>query len=140
MEKENKLPETKTYFTLGGMDLLIVLNKKIYGEIDTFEVNSIKKQLAISIVNFSSVTEVLKEMSEIKDAELFEIYSNEYDEKMYRKFCNITYIGELFKVSAESINPTHRLIFEYTPSEDNFYKTIEKGTQDFIEDIKNGEV
>lgn len=130
---------TKTYTVFSGMDCVIILNKKVCGEIDTFEVDSIKKQIIISVSNFLSLTEILKELSEIKNSELYEIYSNEYGEKMYRKFCNLKYIGETYSISIDSLNPLHKLTFEYTPSEDNFYKEIEKGTQDFIKDIKNGE-
>lgn len=140
------LESTKRLAAFSGADCLIVLNNKVCGEVYSFEINSIKCQLALNVTNFLVLTTLLKELSETKNSELYEVYLDEYGHKMYRKFCNVNYIGELFNISVDSINPLHKLIFEYTPSEDNFYKEIDKKLSDsldgptIIDFIKNGEL
>lgn len=139
MEKEI-IETTKCYTCFSGADCIIVLNKKAYGEIESFTVDSIKKQIILEVTNFFSIIGILKEFSEMKDVELYELYADEYGNKMHRKFSNVTYIGEQYHINSSSLSAPHRIIFSYTPSEDNFYKETEGSQDDFINAIKNGEV
>lgn len=86
-----------TIFT--GSDFLLYIKndsfpENIFGEIEAIKYNTKKKSLSLKVALFPTVIDTFKLLKELNKAHIVQVFTSEYDDKMYRIFDGVTYIGE----------------------------------------------
>ena len=118
---------TKKYTVFGGMDVVLVVDKKIKGEIQSIAVDSMKKEITIGVLSFvgSYEKESVDFYKSIKDAFILEAFANEYGDHACFRYNKVTYKGYRKNHDIDSTSFIDQYIYSY---EDEEYIEWEKGT------------
>lgn len=110
---------TKKYTVFGGMDVVLVVDKKIKGEIQSIAVDSMKKEITIGILSFvgSYEKESVDFYKSIKDAFILEAFANEYGDHACFRYNKVTYKGYRKNHDIDSTSFIDQYIYSYEDEE-----------------------
>ena len=110
---------TKKYTVFGGMDVVLVVDKKIKGEIQSIAVDSMKKEITIGILSFvgSYEKESVDFYKSIKDAFILEAFANEYGDHACFRYNKVTYKGYRKNHDIDSASFIDQYIYSYEDEE-----------------------
>lgn len=110
---------TKKYTVFGGMDVVLVVDKKIKGEIQSITVDSMKKEITIGILSFvgSYEKESVDFYKSIKDAFILEAFANEYGDHACFRYNKVTYKGYRKNHDIDSTSFIDQYIYSYEDEE-----------------------
>ena len=110
---------TKKYTVFGGMDVVLVVDKKIKGEIQSIAVDSMKKEITIGILSFVGAyeKESVDFYKSIKDAFILEAFANEYGDHACFRYNKVTYKGYRKNHDIDSTSFIDQYIYSYEDEE-----------------------
>jgi hypothetical protein len=110
---------TEKYTVFGGMDVVLVVDKKIKGEIQSIAVDSMKKEITIGILSFvgSYEKESVDFYKSIKDAFILEAFANEYGDHACFRYNKVTYKGYRKNHDIDSTSFIDQYIYSYEDEE-----------------------
>lgn len=111
--------DENVYTTFGGMDVVLVVDKKIKGEIQSIAVDSIKKEITIGVLSFVGAykKESVDFYKSIKDAFILEAFANEYGDHACFRYNNVTYKGYRKNHDIDSTSFIDQYIYSYEDEE-----------------------
>lgn len=112
MNKESN-SYARTYPSFCGSNILIILDNEIIAEASSINIDSKKKELTISIVMFSNIIKLHKELIKKENSKLLIIFANEYGFHMHRVIKGIKYSNESIKYSIDDMNTIQNYIFSF---------------------------
>lgn len=109
----------KEYTIFGGMDVVLVIDKKIKGEIQSISVDSMKKEITIGVLSFVGAykKESVDFYKNIKDALILEAFANEYGDHACFRYNKVTYKGYRKNHDIDSISFVDQYIYSYEDEE-----------------------
>lgn len=94
-------PNAKVYHSMGGSDMVWIINGQIVGELHTMRLNGNKREISFDVAMFNKIVEVDKLFSSLEDSKIIQVFVNEDGVKVYRTFTNVNF---LYKSSVQSID------------------------------------
>lgn len=103
----------KTLHAFEGYDCVIFLDNKIISESDDIIIDTKKNEIELRMTLFSSLKMKHKEFINIAYSKMLVVFSNEYNEKMYRTFNGIRFSHEKIIYSTTNTKMYNSYIFNF---------------------------
>lgn len=117
---------------IDGSDYMVILGKKLLGEIYKVKTNSIDRTIEVDVTMFNNIDQIDSKLKTLKDSQLVEIFVNE-DSKFYRVFEGVKYIGQKSSHNCNSKYLTSTYILKYET--ESPYKSFNRYALELIKEF-----
>lgn len=123
------------YSAFNGSEVEVFIDNIAFGEIQKVEYDTIKKEIKLNLAIFNSMVDTNEYFINMNNSNILYVFQNEYGDKMYRLFNNVTYVGEKGQQSVDEMYFTTNYIFSFESATP--YTKFECSVQELSEQIFN---